>query len=865
MKPIKPPRFANWLLRSFCSYDFLNTALWDLYEIYEANRKLKGKFRADTLYFKEVLGVIYYLYSKGKSQHSINQTAMFKNNMLIGFRSLKKDKSYSILNIIGLSSALVALILTCSYVFYEFSYDRHHDRSEDIYRIYKSVNTINQPDYRDAGTPGPLAKAIVDEFPEVLSATRFIRYKNILMETESEKFVEPLVIPADADVFRVFSFKPLSGDINEFLDEPYTIAISRSVAQKYFNRLDVVGETVTFQGQLPMKVSGVFEDMPDNSHFKMHVLVHFESVMEVFQQNITRWGNNPFFTYIKLESGTDFRALETKLPLLREKYAGDPLDEDGQAYTYFLQSLSDVHFNKQIEGGIAKPIDAQRLYIYLIIAIVIMVIACVNYINLATARSLVRMKEIGVRKVIGAKKSNLIFQFLTESGILVFSSMIIAVFLSNLFLPTFINFVGQPLSMNFNAPALWGSLLGLGLLVTLISGIYPSILSTSFKPINAIYGRASAGRKGGVFRNSLVVFQFVMSTVLIIGAIILNRQLNYVDSLNTGYSRDNILVLKTIDDKIEEGLDVYMEQLSKVPGVAAVATSWSLPTNITSNTEADWKGITDPERLPMYQLGVTYNFFELYDIKLAEGRFFEEERTGDKRAIILNETAVKRLGWKNPIGRNMTVNRREGQVIGVVKDFHMKSLRDEIEPLQIILNKNYATLSVKVNGPLYETIASMEKVYQSFDPDYPFQYQFFNDIYDKAYEEETKTAELTLWLTGLTIIIACLGLYGLVAHRVQHRKKELGVRKVMGASALKLVGLLSKDFLKLQLISFVIAVPSGYFLMSNWLNEFAYHVSIGPFVFLGSLMLILLVSAITVGHRTYKAAVSNPINALRDE
>ena len=861
----KPPRFGEWLLRSFCSYDFLNTALWDLQELYELNTQQKGRLKADILYLKEVFSIIYHLYTKGKSQYSTNLIAMLKINIILAFRSFKKDKSYSILNIIGLSSAMVILLLTSTYVFYELSYDRHYEGSDNIYRVYKSVNTIDDTDYRDAGTPGPLAKAMVNEFPEVLSVTRFIRYRNILMETEEAKFVEPLVIPADPDVLDVFSLDLVSGGEEDFLGQPYTAAISRSVALKYFNRTNVVGETIQFQGQLPIQVSGVFEDIPENSHFKLDVLVHFESVMEVFGQDMTRWNNNPYFTYIKVKEGTDPDALEFKLPQLREKYAGDPLDEDGQLYTYFLQPLKDVHFNQKIEGGIARPVDAQRFYIYLSIAVIIMIIACINYINLATARSLIRMKEIGVRKVVGARKVNLVFQFLTESGILVFTSLLLSVLVANLLLPDLARFVDQPLELALNSPGFWGILAIVGIVLTLVSGIYPGLVSTSFKPVNALYGRGIAGKKGSAFRNVLVVFQFAISSMLIVGAIVLGKQLDYIDTLNTGYKKENVLVLRTIDDTIEENLAVYMEELGKVPGVSTVATSWSLPTNITSNTRANWTGITDPERLPMYQLGVTYDFFELYEIELTAGRFFDRTIPTDEQAVILNETAVKQLGWESPLGHEMIVQGTKGRVIGVVKDFHLKSLREEIEPLQIILNEDYAILSVKIGGDLFETIKKIEEVYQSFSPSYPFQYRLFEDIYDEAYTAETKTAQLTLWLTAITVIIACLGLYGLAAHRVQHRVKELGVRKVMGASGISLIVLLFKDLLKPLVIAFLLAVPLVYFIMKDWLNGFAYHIDMDSKTFLISLILMLLIAGLTVSHRTYKAATSNPVDALRDE
>ncbi len=862
----KPPRLAEWLLRSFCSYDFLSTALWDLDEMYEMKLKEKGRPRANLIYYKEVLAIIYHLYFKGKSQHSPNHIAMVKNNILVSLRNFRKNKSNSLIHVLGLSSALVAFLLTFTYTSYEFSFDTYHKEVENIYRVYKSINTIDEPDYRDAGTPGPLAAALIEEFPAVTSAARMIGYRKILMETKTKTFVEPQVYPTDASIFRVFSFESVSGNIDEFLSEPFTVAISESTALKYFNKIDVVGETITFAQALPMKVSGVFKDMPDNSHLKLKVLAHFESVMEAFQQSITRWGNNPYFTYIRTEAGTDADILESQLPMIRAKYADDPVDVDGQEYTYFLQPWTDVHFNQRIDGGLVAPVDGQRFYVFMAIAIVILAMACINYINLATARSISRMKEVGIRKVIGAGKDSLIMQFLVESGLLVFTSLIVAVLVSSLLLPLFAEFVNKPLVLGFQKSNFWISLLGLGFSLTLISGIYPAIATANFKPLNALYGRGEIRQKRNLLRNGLVVFQFTISAALIIGAIILTQQLNFIDDSDIGYSRDRVVILNTNDDIIEGQLPQYMDALTKVSGVSAVATSWSLPTNVTSDTRANWQGITDAERLPMSMIGVTHEFFDLFEIDIVEGRAFDPAITADEQAILLNETAVKALGWKDPIGREMITQKGvNSRVIGVVKDFHMKSLREEIRPLQILLSDQFATLSVKIDTDINQTLAKIEEIYESFSPAYPFEYTYFGDIYEEAYTEEIKTAQLTQWITILAIIIACLGLYGLATHKVEDKMKELGVRKVLGASVPAILGLLSRDFVKLLVIAFLIAAPIAYYLMDGWLNGFAYHINIGAFTLFITLLTMIVVAGATVGYRTYRAAVRNPIEALREE
>lgn len=862
----RPPRFGEWLLRSFCSYDYLSTALWDMEEIYQNNIEVKGKTKARWLYTREALGVVYHLYFKGKSQYSINSIAMLKNNVIIALRSIKKNKGNGLVNIIGLSSALILFLLTSIYTSYEFSFDSYHQDPDNIYRVYKSVNTIDDPTYRDAGTPGPLAEALTNEIPSITSAARLISWRKILMEMGGQTFIEPEIFPADSSIFDIFSFEAVSGKMEGFIAEPFTMAISETIAIKYFNRTDVVGENVNFNGKYPMTISGVFKDMPENSSFKMDIIVHFQSIVSEYEQSLARWGNNPFFTYLRTEDNIDVEILESQLTSIRAKYANDPMDEDGQDVTYFLQPLEDVHFEQNIQGGLGTPVDKQRLQNYFVISIIILLMACVNYVNLATAQSLVRMKEVGIRKAIGAKSMNLVMQFMVTSGIVVFFALALSTLVTLMVLPVFANFVERPLELEVFDPSLWLFLALTWLILTLVSGLYPALTSSKFKPLQALSGHGFGASKGSLFRKGLVVFQFTISIMLIVGAIVLVKQLRFIDNIDTGYSREQIVILSTRDDAVDDRLDEYMEELRKVSGVATVATSWSLPTNVTSNTQADWNGITDAERLPMYMVGVTHDFFNLYDIEVVEGRSFDRNIKSDRKSILLNETAVKALGWKNPIGREMiTQSGMDVKVIGVVKDFHIKSLRDKIEPLQILLNGNYATLAVKVNADIYETLVKMEEVYESFSPVYPFEYRLFEDVYDRAYEEETKMSKLAFWITFLAISIACLGLYGLASHRVEQMVKELGIRKVMGATTKNLLSLLSLDFLKLLGIAFLLAGPVAYYLMNLWLDGFAYHTQIGAFSFILTLVLIGGVAILAIGYRTYSAATSNPVNALRDE
>ncbi len=860
----RPPWLAHWLLKSFCSYDYLTTVMWDIEEIYEYNIQKKGKRKAQWLYYRDVISTIYYLYFKGQSQYSTNNIAMLRNNIIIALRNFRKHKNYALLNIIGLSSGLMIFLMIMLYTNYEFSFDSHHQNADRIYRVYKSINIFDEP-YVDSGTPGPLAATMISEYPEVEEAARFISWRRQLIQTNDQSLVEPMIHVADPSVFDIFSFDFLVGNKDEALLEGPNVAISESIAQKYFGRTDVLGETMMMGIDEPLQVSAVYKDMPENSHFRMNMIVNFEWAENSNGSNLANWGNNPFYTYLLLAEQADYKALEAKLPDMRAKYANDPIDEDGQAVTYYLQPLSEVHFADDIIGSLGTTVDASRLYIFTAIAFVVLLMAGINYVNLATARAMVRIKETGIRKIVGARRLSLLAQFLIESGILIFFSLILAVLLANLLIPSFAAFVDRPLSFDLLSAAFWLRIIILGIVITLLSGIYPALVMSSFNPLHAITKRGSF-KQNGQLRNGLVILQFGLSALLIMSAIVLQRQLSYIDNLDTGYTRDQIMILSTRDDAVDDRLSTYMEEIEKVPGVAAVATSWSLPTNVTSNTQANWSGIQDDERIQMYMLGITHDFFDLYGIEFAEGRAFDPEIKSDRNQIILNEAAVKAFGWQDPIGREMIrQNGRTGTVIGVVKDFHIKSLRESIEPLQIVLNPNYATLAVRIDGDLASTMTAIEEVYESFGPNYPFEYRYFEDIYDRAYEEDTKTSQLTLVFSILAIIIACLGLYGLASHKMVLRTKELGVRKVMGASALNIAQLLFKEFILLIGIAFLVAGPLAYFLLNGWLSEYAYHIQINAVPFMITLLALLLFAGATVGYRTFKASVSSPVLSLRDE
>ncbi len=785
-------------------------------------------------------------------------------------RSLQKSKAYVFLNLLGLCSGLVVFILIMVYTNYEFSYDRYHSKADNIYRVYKTDRgNYYKGSNKYAVVPTPLAPALVQDFPEAISCFRIDHYGNNVIAVEDEYYLEKGIYAADPQIFSILDFELLKGSKSEILTGPDGAAISESIAMKYFGRTDVLGEIIKYRDETPYKINGVFKDMPKTSHFVVEVVLNLEGAQAVGGRSMNNWDNSNFYAFIELSPEADPAALEAKLPELRAKYADDPIDsEEGQESTYYLQALKDVHFTKDVNFDIAPNVDASALYIYVGIAFLILIIAAINYINLATARAVNRTKEIGIRKVIGAQKLSLIRAYYQESALIVFSALALAVLVLVFVLPEFSSFIDKALTLDFSSLTFWLFLLTLGALLTLLSGIYPALMLSKFKPLVALKGNLNSSKSNARLRNVLVVFQFSISCALILGASVLSKQLNFIQNMDTGYTRDQIVVLGIRDRNMRAELDVFKDELRRIPGVKYVSSSNSLPNNISSNGSVNWVGKPeDAPRVVLYTNTADYDHVDLYDLEIVEGRNFDPSIPTDENAVLINESAVEALGWEEPIGMQMmTWFGDTGRVVGVLKDFHAHSVHLEIEPIRIFQRSGQFNLSIRLEGENFDDlIKEIENTYYSFNPIYPFEYNFFNDLFDRAYLTEMKTAKLSNWFTGLAILIACLGLYGLAAHKVQHKIKEVGVRKVLGASVTRILLLLTRDFGMLLILSFSLAAPVAYLIMDNWLDGFAYHTTINVLTFVVALLLMLLVAGLTVGFRTYRAAIRNPVDALREE
>ncbi len=795
---------------------------------------------------------------------------MLQHNIKIILRTLLKSKIYTLLNVAGLSTGMVVFILIMLYVNYEYSVDQYHQNKDNIYRIVKQEEgNMYLGKNRFAVTMAPLGTAVLDEFPEVKSATRIVRTWNVIMKCREETILEPIVYGIDPETFDIFSFSFLHGNPGACLNNKYSVVISEKIARKYFKDENPIGQVLLYNEEIELEIEGVIQDMPLNSHFRMDIMLPFKSLLELMgrKDDLLNWNNSSYYTYILLHDNSDPEILEGKFPAMMSKYMADPPNNEGNATRLYLEEFSKIHLHSDIHFDIGPTVDINRLYIYSTIAILILLIACINYMNLASARATVRAREVGIRKVAGAYRHNLIFRFLGESLFLSFFSLLISLLFVSIILPYFERFIELELSLNFlQEPRLLIILFLICLLVGILAGSYPAFALSGYKPILVLKGYFTRTPGGSKLRKALVIIQFTISGCLIISALIISRQLSYIQNKDMGYNREHILTFRLNDRSIMDKIPVLKEELLSLPGVLNVSVSSNLPNNISSSTYVMWPGKPEDITWMIYTGEVDHNFVELFDIEIITGRNFSRE-TGDKQGMVLiNETAARALPWEDPLGKELSNWRDTCTIVGIMKDFHQHSLHQEIMPLQLFLNEQRATVSVEISDKnLKHTISEIKRVKESLSNKYPFTYSFFDEEFDKAYKVERKTEEMANFFTLVTIIIACLGLYGLATFTAEQRIKEIGIRKVMGAPVHQLIYMLSKDFTYPVFFSFLISMPIAYYLMKNWLAGFAYHIEIGMFHFLATLIIMILISWITISIRTFKVASVNPVDSLRHE
>ena len=805
---------------------------------------------------------------------------MIANYLKIAVRNLLRHKVYSIINIAGLSVGMACTILILLWVQYELSFDRYHENADQIYRLGTYID-FGKWRGKLAASNFPAGPYLESNFPEVLKAVRFQRITDkLFVQYKDKKFFEKDIFIADDSIFEVFTFPLISGDPESVLKTASDVVITENTAKKYFGNEDPIGKIIKLENKYPLTVTGVMKNVPLNSHFSVNILLSFKALIELdpngYQKRMQNWTMGvDNYTYLLLQENYDFKKLEEKFPALIEKHAGEILRSLGGKMSFFLQPLSSIHLHSKLRAEISENGDVAYVYAFTVIALFILLIACVNFMNLSTARSASRTKEVGIRKVLGAHRGKLIYQFLGESILICIISLIIALGLVELILPLFGSLAGSPLSLNFvSVYWLFLGLLGLLFFVAILAGSYPALFFSAFQPLRVLTGRLNTSSSDTRFRYILVVFQFTISIALIAGTGIIFNQIKYMKQKNLGFDKEQVVVFRVIDDSILKSFSSIKEELKSHTGITNVALSSHVP------GQSPWfivfipEGFSSDQSQLMDLISIDSGFIPTMGIEIIAGRNFSSElASDDSQAILINETAVKQFNWENPIGKTIdlpipdTDKKVTKTVVGVVQDFHTESLHKMIRPLYIDNEtKRFRYVSLKLKPlTISDTLAFLRKKWKQIDPAQTFDYFFLDQAFGRQYEADEKLSQILSYFTFLAIFIACLGLFGLASFTAEKRTKEIGIRKALGASVSEIILLLSKQFTKWVLVANIIAWPLAYFAMNQWLQNFAYRINIGLGIFVLAGVLALVIALLTVGYQAIKAARANPVEALRYE
>ncbi len=835
-----------------------------------------------------------------QSNHSI-KVLMLRNYLIIAFRNLRKHSFYSFINIAGLAIGVAACLVIILFIIDELQYDKYNTKADRIFRIHNEIK-FGGNHLLLTTTSAPTGYTLQQDYPEIEATVRFRGVGSYLVKPKegSDNIKENNVIWTDSTFFKVFSVKVLEGNPHTALKEPASIAISKKMADKYFPGQSALSKSLILDNKYNAKVTAVYEDIPSSSHFHFDILIAMVGDWPVAKEaQRPVYLSNNFTTYLLLKEGADGKALEAKLPGYLEKYVGPQIAqvlggdftmqkfrESGNIYEMSLMPLLDIHLHSDRKGEFEPNGNITYVYLMGIIALFILGIACINFMNLSTARSSNRAKEVGIRKVMGSVRAYLVRQFLTESTLVTFFAFLIAIAMAYLILPSFNMLAQKQLSLPIDNPIFYFGLIGAALVVGLIAGIYPSFFLSAFKPADVLKGRVSLGMKSGFIRSALVVFQFVISIFLIIGAISVNRQLHYIQTKKLGFEKDQVIVVQDAYALRPNGVEPFKQEVLKNSFIQSGTISGFLPVEGAGSWRNDnpfWREGQEPtsENLASLQnWSVDHDYIKTFGMKIKLGRDFSEAFPSDKDAVILNEAAVLQfeLG-DDPIGKK--INTFDGSlpdgspdpsqiksypVIGVVEDFHFSTMHEGITPLGLFMGHSDGSVSFRFNAfNSQEVIAAIEKTWKNLAPGQPFQYSFLDEDFGHMYTAEQRLGKIFGLFAGLAIVIACLGLFALTAFTAEQRSKEIGIRKVLGASVSGIVVLLSKEFGKLILIAFAIAIPVAWFSVDWWLKGYAYKTEIGVMVYAVAGFSALLIAWLTMGFQSIKAARSNPIDALKNE
>ena len=857
-KERQPPKIAGWFIQRMFPDRGGSSVLGDMIETYRALADDAGLFRACVWFWGQLLKAFpYFLIDELRWR-----IQMLKGYFLVTLRNMKKNSTYSLLNIMGLAVGMAAFILISLYVQYELSFDKHHANADRIYRVIREGRAF---------TPAALGPELRAKIPEVESVTRILRRSNTLISYDQKHFLEEEFYWAGPETFNIFSVPFLSGDPKTALDDPSAIVLSRRTAKKYFGNENPMGKTLTVSERYEFKVSGVFSDMPANYHFVLDAVVPYERYFQITNNDINSWRSNFTYTYFLLKESADANVMADKISLLIEAplYKAAGL-KDPQPKYFFIQPITEIHLQSQLMQEIGPNNNIKYIILFSSVAFLILFIACINYMNLATARSLKRGREVGMRKVIGAKRIQLIVQFLGESVTMAVIAMVLSIVMVVGALPTFNGLVKRQLSLNLIQDT--GFFVGfviVTLFVGLFAGSYPALRMSGFRPISVLSGSFTRSDRGVSLRNVLVLMQFSITVFLITCTLAVRDQLKFINNMDVGYTKEQIITLPVRGGSVRQNIRSIRTELLKYADITGVSTSASLPNNIDTFTSRNWMGRNLEEPIAIFYNTADYDFVDLYGMQIVQGRNFSRDFPSDEAgAFLVNETAVKVAEWESPIGRKFAHwNGQKGEIVGVIKDFHSRSLHSPIEPLYVFLDdSSFSNISVKVRSAnIPATIEYIEGVMKKFAPNTPFAYSFFDDVFERAYFSEQRMERVFGAFAVLAIFIACLGLFGLTVYAAEQRTKEIGIRKVLGASVSKIFLLLSKEFIRWVLLANLLAWPLAYWAAQRWLQGFAYRTSVVFWIFPAAGFLSLGVAILTVGWQAARAARRRPIHALRYE
>ncbi len=851
MKQHTPPRLARWLWNKYCKDEEKSTLVHDLDDYFSEISIDKKRMNACFWYWKQVIGSMLCL----TKQQVFFGGNMFKNYLKIALRNIKRNKGYSFINISGLAVGMACCLLILIWINHEMSYDRFHEHSDSIYRLaYISAKS----DHQGWGTPYPLGPAIKDNIPEVEEVARLSQLSRRLVAYDEKRFFESGIIAADPPILKIFSFPFIKGDPESALASHSSVVVTETAAAKYFGTEDPLGKILNFNNRIPFTVTGVIADIPENSSLRFDFLIPLEFLRSSGAP--TNWGAFVYHTYFLLKPNVDIQDVDKKIEKIEK-----PLPHKFVLHPFNTMRLFGIN-----ENGVIRSIS-----LFSLLAFLVLLIACVNYINLTTARSANRAKEIGLRKVVGAHRKDIIRQFFGESIVFTIIALCFAFGLVFLLLPAVSRITGSRLTINLaQHHFILIEIVGILLLTGIFAGCYPAVFLSSFGPVKVFKGILYSGKRNSFLRKGLVVGQFIVSITLIIGTLLINEQLRYVSLRDPGFKKENLIYMPMRGEgNLWQKYKIFKQQLEQQQDIVKVTASTCLPVGGMINEwgKLDWKDRDPEEAFGMNHMAVDADFLETFKIELIDGRFFSDDLLADKRNFVLNEAAVKATKLQSPVGERFRLFDRRGQIIGVVKDFHFDSLHNEIRPLVFHMMpysywayRHIIFVRIK-SSEVRKTLASVEKLWNKHVPEYPFEFHFLDSSMEALYSSEQQLRTILRYFTFVSLCISCLGLFGLVSFSVERRTKEVGIRKVLGASVGSIIHLASKEYLGLVTISNVIAWPAAYYFMHRWLQNFAYRINLSIWIFILSGLTALVIALLTVSFQCIKAATANPVDSLRYE